>query len=155
VRAWEPRVGRKPQFLENFPPSLRPTILNTLASLIEHYSPSLAAHPRREDELVDAIGLSMPKVLASLTEKLPFLRIKYPNLSASTLRHLFPAPHMGRNAAKAYKNLLEVHLSKGSNDLKEDSPHVRLLSLRSGTFISAPKGNCPLYRRWRVRLRCT
>jgi hypothetical protein len=89
--------------------------LNALASVIEDHTPTLSAHERREDEIVEAVGIVMPRVLKKFCEKVPFVKIKYPDLAVSTIRHLLPTPHMGRGAATQYKNFVEVRLAKGSN----------------------------------------
>jgi len=136
VKAWNPRAGHKPAFLDNFPPAFRPRVLNKIASILERFTPSLAAHDRRDDDIVKAVGASMPKLVSTLVDELPWIAIKYPNLSDTTIRHLLTAPHMGRKAAKSYKNLVQVRLAKGSNNLDEDFPLVPPLSLSLSVLFS-------------------
>ncbi len=124
VRAWDPGLKRKPNFLENFPPVARPRLLTSLASIVEVHTPGLAAHDKRDDNIRKAVGSKMPAILKSFLEQNPFVKIKYPSLSADTLRHLMTAPHAGRRAAASYKNLLQIKLAKGQNDLDENLPLV-------------------------------
>lgn len=126
VRAWVPDLKRKPCFLENFPPDLRSVILKTLESILAAKTPKLAAHEKRDDDVIRAIGTSSEGILKSFLKQCPFVKLKYKNLSSKTIRHLFTAPHQGRLAARAYKGLINVRLIKGRNDLEEDVPYVRI-----------------------------
>ena len=119
VTAYDPQLGRKPCFLESFPPSLRPRLLGSLSSITEAHSPGLSAHDKRNDDILTAVGASMPKILKDFLKANPFVAIKYPNLSESTLRHLMPAPHQGRNVAKTYKGLIDIKIASGRNDLDD------------------------------------
>lgn len=99
-------------------------ILKSLSSIVETHSPSLSAHDKRDEDYLEAAGVEMPKILKTFLSSNPFIAIKYPNLHADTIRHLFTAPHYGRKAAEAYRGLINIRLAKGHNDLVEDLPLV-------------------------------
>jgi hypothetical protein len=77
--------------------------------------------------MVKVIGVSAAELRDELVAALPWIKIKFPTLHEDTVRHLLSAPHAGRSAAKSYRQVVQVQMALGRNNLREVLPLVRAL----------------------------
>ena len=126
VRAhWPFGEGDKPSFMEHFPLLVRPLILDTFKAIVLEASPTADEH-RATDVVTMPPGVTMSKIKEKLLERLPWIKIKYPNgPSETTLRHLMSSPHKGRVSAKSYSGEVPAKLAFGQNNKRSDSSFVR------------------------------
>lgn len=127
VRAYDPEIGHRPEFLESFPQEASDYIVHSLQKILQKHFPG--ATKNREGEVAIIYlreGQEIPKIKQKLLKKCPFILEKYPNgPSDSTIRHLMSCPATNRLTASRYKGLIKAKLALGQNNKKQNLPLVR------------------------------
>lgn len=123
-RLQTPRKSGRKFFLDTIEPKLRDRILELIRKLVEGHDP--AAHHRRRDSTV-RIGpksITMRAIMDRLRSEVPELFQQWPNLTETSVRHIFQAPNKGYASAKRYQGCVDAKRARTENNLVEPHAYV-------------------------------